>query len=76
MFNWTSYGRVGLFFLQVDDDGSADDRVVDSLVDELWFGDGFWVDGKIVVDLLNLGLTLKSMNRLITNYETVYPSNG
>jgi hypothetical protein len=26
--------------------------------------------------LLNLGLTLKSMNMLITNYETVYSSNG
>jgi hypothetical protein len=26
--------------------------------------------------MLNLGLTLKLINRLITNYETVYSSNG
>ncbi len=29
-----------------------------------------------VSSMLNLWLTLKSMNRLTTNYETVYPSNG
>jgi hypothetical protein len=48
-------------------------------------GDGVSKAIKVAADLhllpdsksqLNLGLTLKSMNRLITNYETVYSSNG
>ncbi len=51
VFNQTHYGRVGASFLQVDDDGLADDRVVNNVVDVFWFGDGFWVDGEIAVDL-------------------------
>ncbi len=37
--------------MQVDDDGLVDNGVVDNVVDVFWFGDGFWVDGEIAVDL-------------------------